>query len=225
VPTCTSRILKLFEMYLKDSIVLSPNESQSLKDCLEEISNAYIVTYLHDVTFQITTTTLYSDIPQVCVTARRPIKGVITNLIGVLISITPEEEENFEKEGDDFTLTDRGGRKELLLGNVRFINHDCRANTNLIVNGSRVKCVTKHTIRQNEEITIYYGKHYFGSNNCECRCQTCKGLRRNGWSEENGERGGMTGRQTSHPLMSLSAILTELDGDDERKEVVIYEIK
>jgi SET domain-containing protein len=29
-------------------------------------------------------------------------------------------------------------------------------------------------IKCGEEITVYYGKHYFGENNCECRCVTCE---------------------------------------------------
>ena len=29
-------------------------------------------------------------------------------------------------------------------------------------------------IKCGDEITVFYGNHYFGENNCECKCITCE---------------------------------------------------
>ncbi|KAI9273554.1 hypothetical protein BY458DRAFT_489414, partial [Sporodiniella umbellata] len=36
-------------------------------------------------------------------------------------------------------------------------------------------------IKCGEEITVFYGQHYFGENNCECLCATCEKKQRGGF--------------------------------------------
>ncbi|KAK0517884.1 histone lysine methyltransferase Set9, partial [Tilletia horrida] len=56
----------------------------------------------------------------------------------------------------------------LLLGPARFVNHDCRANVTFVPtqNGMTFRCIRR--IEAGEEITCFYGLHYFEWDNAEC---------------------------------------------------------
>lgn len=82
----------------------------------------------------------------------------------------------------DFSViySTRSRRQYLLLGPVRFINHDCAPNVRFVLEqelrgteGSLAVQVIKD-IAPGEEILTFYGEHYFGRNNEECLCNTCE---------------------------------------------------
>jgi len=58
---------------------------------------------------------------------------------------------------------------------ARYINHSCRPNAKAFVNGRRIWIWSRKIIRADEEITINYGKDYFGEHIKPkgCRCQKC----------------------------------------------------
>ena len=62
----------------------------------------------------------------------------------------------------------------LFLGPAAFCNHDCEANPEVICTPkirSDVKAV--ENIHEGEEITVFYGRHYFDDDDMLCQCQTC----------------------------------------------------
>ncbi|KAF0736137.1 histone-lysine N-methyltransferase KMT5B-like [Aphis craccivora] len=63
----------------------------------------------------------------------------------------------------------------MFLGPVSFINHDCKPNVTWNSRSKKLSCVkTIQSIYEGEEITVFYGAHFFGVNNCECQCKTCE---------------------------------------------------
>ena len=74
-------------------------------------------------------------------------------------------------------------KEHLLLGPARFANHDCMANAEFFVADNHeviVKAV--RGIVKGEEITVQYGKDYFGPGNTDCLCGTCEVQSHNGWA-------------------------------------------
>ncbi|XP_063933561.1 histone-lysine N-methyltransferase KMT5B-like isoform X2 [Zophobas morio] len=68
----------------------------------------------------------------------------------------------------------RKGCSQLYLGPAAYLNHDCRPNVRLVSSGpSSVSVVVLREIHPGEEITAFYGKHFFGENNKNCMCETC----------------------------------------------------
>lgn len=125
-------------------------------------------------------------------TARKKIKrqDIIKHLSGVQVSLTPEEEKNLDITRRDFSIvmSSRKRTPSLFLGPARFANHDCDANARLQTRGAHGMEVVAHKdIAIGEEITVTYGEDYFGIDNCECLCETCERLNRNGWSPKNDE--------------------------------------
>lgn len=82
----------------------------------------------------------------------------------------------------DFSIVISNCRESnlLLLGPRRFANHDCKANAKRSPTEDDIQIVATQYISIDEEITVTYGNDYFGENNCECLCATCKSLQRNG---------------------------------------------
>jgi histone-lysine N-methyltransferase SUV420H len=148
----------------------------------------YIQIYLPDCPFEISTTNRYTITQQeAAVTARKDIKkgDEIKHLCGTLVSITREEELNLDLARKDFSIVMSSRRKapSLFLGPARFANHDCNANGRLVTRGSDgMQIVAACDIDIGQEITVSYGDDYFGTDNCECLCETCERAVRNGWS-------------------------------------------
>jgi [histone H4]-N-methyl-L-lysine20 N-methyltransferase len=143
----------------------------------------YVKTNLSDCFFEINTITHYSNTPEACVTARKFIKkGVIKYLCGILILLTEEEEQTLAATSRDFSIVIFSRKKFsfLFLGPGRFVNHNCEANAKLSPTEDGMQAVAIRYIDVGEEITVSYGSHYFGENNCECLCATCASLQRNG---------------------------------------------
>lgn len=124
--------------------------------------------------------------PETAVFALRPIKKntCIRYLEGVCVPVERAETRILEATGKDFSMIKRGrnGIRSLLMGPARFVNHDCNPNAILEHYGRRGVCITTlKSIKKGEEITVYYRPDYFGYQNQNCRCTSCKLVRRNGW--------------------------------------------
>ena len=149
----------------------------------------YINMWLPDCPFEVSTTNRYTIVThEAAATARRPIhKGdTIKYLVGNLVAITKQEEKDLDITRRDFSIVMSSRKKtpSLFLGPARFANHDCDANAKLVTKGPEgMQVVAIKDIRSDEEITVSYGDDYFGIENCECLCQTCENLGRNGWAK------------------------------------------
>lgn len=66
------------------------------------------------------------------------------------------------------------GCSQLLLGPARFINHDCRPNSEFRRTGHQITIRAIRPIARGDEITVYYGDNYFEMGNSECMCETCE---------------------------------------------------
>lgn len=62
----------------------------------------------------------------------------------------------------------------LMLGPLAYVNHSCRSNTVFVKKNDKVYAKVIKDIAVGDEITINYGKHYFGDKNCDCRCDQCR---------------------------------------------------
>jgi histone-lysine N-methyltransferase SUV420H len=148
----------------------------------------YASIYMSDCPFIVTATTRYkSNMSESSVTARRDIEACKTlkYLAGVQIMVTEKQEEDMVSADNDFSLvvSSRRNTCSLLLGPIRFANHDCNANARLAAVGrTKVQVISVNPICRGEEITVSYGNDYFGKDNKECLCFTCEQLQRNGWA-------------------------------------------
>ncbi|KAF2452292.1 hypothetical protein BDY21DRAFT_266414, partial [Lineolata rhizophorae] len=59
------------------------------------------------------------------------------------------------------------------LGPGQFINHNCEGNAELQPVNNGMQIIATRYIQVGEEITVKYGNHYFGKDNCDCLCTTC----------------------------------------------------
>ncbi|EPB87004.1 hypothetical protein HMPREF1544_06222 [Mucor circinelloides 1006PhL] len=98
-------------------------------------------------------------------------------LTGMIACLDPKDDAELKKGNRDFSVmwSTRKNCSCLFLGPARFANHDCDSNCKFISLGQNsITFKVLKNIKCGEEITVYYGKHYFGENNCECRCITCE---------------------------------------------------
>lgn len=150
----------------------------------------YIHIWLPDCPFEVSTTNRYTIVThEAAVTARRPIrKGeTIKYLCGNKVQMTPEEERDLDLTRRDFSvvMTSRKKTPSLFLGPARFANHDCKANAKLVPRGPEgMIVVAERGIEVGDEITVNYGEHYFGEENCECLCATCEAGATGAWAEK-----------------------------------------
>ena len=77
-------------------------------------------------------------------------------------------------------------RDRLLLGPLRFVNHDCEANVEFLPKGDKHEIMVRalRRINKGEEITVRYGKEYFAADNDRCLCGSCEVRSRGGWKGE-----------------------------------------
>lgn len=152
----------------------------------------YVNIYSPDCPWEVTSTNRYTiTTHEASVTARRPINKneTIKYLAGIQVVISPREEKEISKRKKDFSIvvSSRSKSTSLFMGPARFANHDCNANATLMTTSqSGIEIVATRHIEAGEEITVVYGENYFGDDNCECLCQTCENLLRNGWEPEDG---------------------------------------
>ncbi|KAK0396574.1 hypothetical protein QR680_001771 [Steinernema hermaphroditum] len=98
-------------------------------------------------------------------------------LVGVIRSLRSRKEQNYlRKNVNDFSVmySTRKQCSQLWLGPGAFINHDCNPNCKFVSKGRQAVLQVQHTIEPYEEITCYYGDHFFGEGNRNCECYTCE---------------------------------------------------
>ncbi|KAF2836805.1 hypothetical protein M501DRAFT_979356 [Patellaria atrata CBS 101060] len=150
----------------------------------------YVEIYMPDCPFEVSTTNRYTiDTHEASIVARKEIKKgeVVKYLSGIQVAMTKEEEESLDVSRRDFSIvmSSRKKKPSLFLGPARFANHDCQANARLSTKGPYgMQIVATRDISAGEEITVTYGEDYFGDDNCECLCETCEQVPRNGWVPE-----------------------------------------
>lgn len=102
----------------------------------------------------------------------------ISELKGCIAPMTPEQaaEILFEGQNDYSVQYSMNRRKsQLWLGPAAFLNHDCKPNAKIESTGPHTASVFAITdIKCDDELLIFYGKEFFGPNNCECECFTCE---------------------------------------------------
>jgi [histone H4]-N-methyl-L-lysine20 N-methyltransferase len=163
------------------------------RDQLLKHMKRYIAMYMPDCPFEVTTTNRFTISSQeASLTARKAIKKgqPVKYLTGIHVELTEKDEEDLDLNNKDFSIvmSSRRGRATMFLGPARFANHDCNANARLNTQGTHNMTVMAYRdIQVGEEITVDYGQDYFGVDNCECLCNTCEKLRRNGWANPNDE--------------------------------------
>ncbi|CAH1721188.1 unnamed protein product [Aphis gossypii] len=85
---------------------------------------------------------------------------------------------DFLKKGinDFLTVTSCINKKDyIFLGPIAFVNHDCQPNLEWYSRTKKLSCVkTVCNIYKGQELTVFYGRDFFGMNNCECQCVTCE---------------------------------------------------
>jgi len=146
----------------------------------------YVNIYLPDCPFEVGTTNRYTVMTaEAAIISRRHIrKGEqIKYLSGIQVEMTEKEEKELSSRTDfSIVLSSRRKRPSLFLGPARFANHDCDSNARLNTSGPHgIHIVACKEIKPGDEITVTYGDDYFGEDNCECLCNTCEELQRNGW--------------------------------------------
>jgi len=102
----------------------------------------------------------------------------IKELKGCIAVMTAEQQRNILVEGiNDYSVqySTIKRQSQLWLGPASFLNHDCKPNAKIESTGphtASVKAITD--IKEDEEILIFYGKEFFGIDNCDCECRTCE---------------------------------------------------
>ena len=171
----------------------------------------YISMYQTDCPFEVSTTNRYTITTyEAAVTARRRIRQgeVIKYLTGTLVPLTTAESLNLDLNNRNFSIVVTGRKKSdhMFLGPARFANHDCDSNARLKPQGDDSMMVfALKNIEIGEEITVSYGDNYFGPDNCECLCNTCEGLERNGWTSKAAVTEPKAGSSTPVPNIRSSS--------------------
>jgi uncharacterized protein len=57
---------------------------------------------------------------------------------------------------------------------ARYVNHACRPNAEAVLRKGRIVYLARRRIRQDEEITLDYGREYLEVFIPECRCAACR---------------------------------------------------
>lgn len=138
---------------------------------------SYVQIYRQKCPFRIAESEYLTD-HEAAVFAKNDFQGgeTIRFLSGVCVPLTTEEELQLEISGKDFSILQSSPDQPaaMFLGPARFVNHDCKPNSEIVRSTpSRARIVALKNIKENDEITVFYGKDYFGDNNHECLCRTC----------------------------------------------------
>lgn len=149
------------------------------KELLKRHMYCYLKAFLSDSGLRIEATKRYStgsNEAKVTSTRKLLVGQRVDGLVGFLADIGPNDK-SFIKVGiNDFSLMHSIRKKcdQLLLGPVRFVNHDCNANCKYVSQGKSVYVEVIKPISAGEELTCYYGLNFFGKKNEYCDYLTCE---------------------------------------------------
>ena len=163
ISECTIKIREHYEL-----------ECPDLRDLCVQFALYYDM-LSSDCPFDLATTTQYSKQEQWCVVARQRIrKGRVLYLRGVNVEVADESFTALEEAIRFGLMESPDGTRLVPIGPLRYVNHRCRnANSELRIEDSYTVIVALRDINVDEEITVHYGKDYFGKGNKDCSCATC----------------------------------------------------
>ncbi|CEG80085.1 hypothetical protein RMATCC62417_14469 [Rhizopus microsporus] len=122
------------------------------------------------------TTKVYTGSPEVKMTASEDLDApmYLTRCAGAMAKVTEQP----DIDDDCWWAINHRGQDYVLLGPIRFFNHNCRSNATLASHSS-TKLVPRIStkVKVGDEITLFYGEGYFGKNNVEYRCFTCRTIK------------------------------------------------
>ncbi|CAO3587865.1 unnamed protein product [Absidia cylindrospora] len=159
----------------------------------------YLYMYMPNAGFEIADTRRYGGAGrrvEACVSVTKDWKvgDEMRLCTGMIAHLEPHQEHELKKGNRDISVM-WSTRKQcncLFLGPARFVNHDCEPNAKFISLGpNSVTFKIIKDIKCGDELTAFYGKHYFGENNCECRCATCE-TKRTGYFATECDNGGLS---------------------------------
>ncbi|KAK0542222.1 histone lysine methyltransferase Set9, partial [Tilletia horrida] len=98
----------------------------------------------------------------------------VPHLTGGFLALTDKEDDRMKAEADAAREGLQPGQIATSAVPARDFSHDCRANVTFVPtqNGMTFRCIRR--IEAGEEITCFYGLHYFEWDNAECMCATCE---------------------------------------------------
>ncbi|KAG0782516.1 hypothetical protein G6F57_011239 [Rhizopus arrhizus] len=174
----TDAVNEILEIdYFKHYLALkNPKQIQEFAQHMKR----YLYMYMPNAGYEVADTKRYSERKlEACLIATKNwhVGDEIKLLTGVIATLDPKDDAELKKGNRDFSVMWSSRKKCtcLFLGPARFANHDCNSNCRFIAHGlnSIIFKVVKE-IKCGDEITVFYGQHYFGENNCECKCVTCE---------------------------------------------------
>ncbi|KAI8083214.1 uncharacterized protein B0P05DRAFT_578601 [Gilbertella persicaria] len=135
--------------------------------------------YMPNAGFEVSSTKRYTGQMEACIVATKDWKAgeQVKYCLGSIAELTEEDDAKLKREGRDFSVmvSQRKKCSCLFLGPARFMNHDCDANCSFILIGQNaITFRIERDIACGEEMTVFYAEHYFGEDNCECRCSSCE---------------------------------------------------
>lgn len=102
----------------------------------------------------------------------------IKELKGCIAVMSADQQRQILREGkNDYSVQYSTSKRQsqLWLGPASFLNHDCKPNAKIESTGIHTASVKALTdIKEDEEILIFYGREFFGIDNCDCECRTCE---------------------------------------------------
>lgn len=130
-----------------------------------------------------------------------PHQYVIPGLKGFLAEFPLATEDS---EGCDFSVYTTGNVDLLMLGGLSFVNSSCVPNCvykpNLKKFFVELQVNAENGVGLNDELTVFYGRNYFGRSNIECECPH---------KEHHGDAVVVLGGKTRSQTNKLRSIITE----------------
>ncbi|KAL9132051.1 MAG: hypothetical protein Q9217_000179 [Psora testacea] len=172
-----------------------------------------------DCPIMVSTTNRYNVTAfEAAVVAKRDIrKGeLLQHLCGILGEIKGAASPSAVSSTMIRTMKAEKSREYLLLGPVRFVNHDCKANAEFFTRDDSQEVIVRvlRAIEKGEEITVKYGKDCFAPDYASCLCGSCEIRSLGGWAVKGVAAAGL-GKQYS----STNALRTRASDNLQEKIV------
>ncbi|ODQ64412.1 hypothetical protein NADFUDRAFT_79930 [Nadsonia fulvescens var. elongata DSM 6958] len=153
----------------------------------------YMQMYLPECGFEVNCTDRYmkkSHEIEACIVARKRFNENedIKYLSGNLVKLSEDEEDEIDRLKKVFSIINlhkNKGGTHLMLGPLRFVNHDCNSNARFCIKAGLLGIKTTRRIEIGEEITATYSIDYFGDENRDCLCSDCEHFGKNGYDPVN----------------------------------------